>query len=172
MSAVKNKRGSSSKRGSALIEFSMLGIPILFVSISIFHISVGMWQFQTLEYAATATARYVSLHGATCASNGNACTITVGNIASYFLAQAIALDGASATLTLTDGSGSTVCNPVNSCTSNSTQFPNSSYNTVGLDITVKATSRLTNPLIMYWPPNSFADGDFTLGAVSSQRIAF
>lgn len=158
--------------GNSLIEFTLLGIPLLFITISLVAISVDMWEFHNLAFAAGETARYVTLHGKTCSQNGNSCTITVGNVATYFKGMALALDPGQTNLTLTDGSGSTSCNPVSTCTSSSTQFPNASYNSVGSDITIKATYTLKNPVALFWPPDTDKAGDFTVAAQSRQPILF
>ena len=145
---------------------------MLFVTISVVEVSIDMWQYQSLAYATEMTARYASMHGATCSQNGNTCTITVGNVATFFASQAMSLNTGSVSVTLTDGGGSTTCNPVNTCNSTSTQFPSSSHNSVGSDVTITATYTLKNPFAMYWPPNSDWAHDYLTGAKSRQRIMF
>jgi Flp pilus assembly protein TadG len=167
MKNARNRRG-----GNALIEFSLLGVPLMFVTISVVSISIDMWEFHNLAFATDATARYISMHGATCSANSNSCTITVGNVANYFETVGMALMHSTAVLYLTDGSGTTTCNPVSTCTSSSTQFPNASYNSVGSDIKVKATYVLKSPFPMYWPPRDDPPSDFTVAATSRQRILF
>ncbi|HTA42416.1 MAG TPA: hypothetical protein VK789_08215 [Bryobacteraceae bacterium] len=162
----------SSRSGSALIEFSILGIPMMFITISAISVSVDMWQFQSLSYATEVTARYISMHGATCGQNGNSCTITIGNAATYFESQAIALNSGSVNVSFTDGSGATACDPVSSCVSTATQFPSSGHNSVGSNITVSATYTVKNPIAMFWAPNADAVKDYTLGAQSKQQILF
>ena len=161
-----------SARGNALIEFTLLGIPIIFITISIVCVSLDMWQYHNLAYATDLTARRITLHGATCSANGNSCTITVASVASYFASQALALDQSQVNITLTDGSGPTTCIVGITCSSNLAQFPGASYNSVGSDVTVKATYILKDPLAMYWPPNRDAASDFTVAATSRQRIIF
>lgn len=165
-------RRTGRRRGNALIEFTLLGIPLTFMTISIVAISIDMWEFHNLAFATEATARYVTLHGATCAANSNSCTITVGNVATFFEGAGLALSSGSVIVTLTDGSGTTTCNPVSTCASSSTQFPNASYNSVGNDVTVSATYVLKNPVAIFWPPDSDPPHDFTVGAKSRQRILF
>lgn len=160
------------RSGQSLVEFTLMGIPMVFVTISVIYMSIGMWQFFSLAYASEMTARYVSLHGATCSQNGNTCTITVGNVATFFAAQAMALDTSKVIVKMTDGSGTTTCNPVSNCTSTSTQFPNTGNNSVGSDITITATYGVKSPLAMFWPPNIDWAHDYTVGALSRQRIMF
>ncbi len=146
---------------------------MVFVTISVVYVSLAMWQFHSLAYASEMTARYVSVHGATCAANGNTCTITVGNVATFFTSQAMALDASKVIVKMKDSSGTTTtCNPVNSCNSTSTQFPAASSNSVGSDITITATYGVKSPLAMFWPPDIDWAHDYTLGAQSRQRIMF
>jgi Flp pilus assembly protein TadG len=165
-------RNPKSRLGNALIEFVLVGVPIIFITISIVEVSIDMWEYHSLAYATEVTARYVTTHGATCSANGNSCTITIGNVATYFAAQALALDSSKVIVKITDGSGTTTCNPVNTCNSTATQFPNASYNSVGSDIKIVSTYILRNPLALYWPPDVDAAGTFTVGATSRQRIVF
>lgn len=166
-------RGRRSRRsGQSLVEFTLLGIPMVFITISAVAVSIDMWQFQSLSYATESTARYVTMHGATCSQNGNSCTITVGNVATYFAGQAIALDPGQVNVTLTDSSASTPCNPVSTCESSATQFPAAAANSVGSDVTVSATYTLKNPIAMFWAPNADAARDYIVGAKSRQQIIF
>jgi len=168
MTSLRNRRRS----GQSLVEFTLMGIPMVFVTISVVYMSIGMWQFHSLAYASDMTARYVSVHGATCGQSGNTCTITVGNVANFFATQAMALDTSKVIVKLKDGSGTTTCSAVSSCNSTSTQFPNASYNSVGSDITITATYGVKSPLAMFWPPDVDWAHDYTLGAQSRQRIMF
>ena len=151
----------------------MLGIPIICISLSIVMASLDMFQFHNLAWAVDSTARYISLHGAGCSQNGNSCTVTVGNIATYFEQQSLALNSGAAILKLTNNSGTvTTCNPVSSCASTSTTFPDSSNNAESDNVTVSATYILKNPFFLYWPPDSVSGGDYTVGATSQQMIVF
>ncbi len=164
----RNRRRS----GQSVVEFTLMGIPMVFVTVSVIYMSIAMWQFYSLAYASDMTARYVSVHGATCAANGNTCTITVGNVATFFASQAMSLDSSKVIVKLKDGSGTTTCSPLNSCTSTATQFPSSSANSVGSDITITATYGVKSPLAMFWPPDIDWAHDYSVGAQSRQRIMF
>ena len=100
------------RRGNALIEFTLLGVPLLFITISIVAVSIDMWEFHNLAYSVEQTARYVTVHGATCTQNTNSCTITVGNVATYFKTQALALDPTQVIVMITDGSGTTTASSI------------------------------------------------------------
>ena len=45
---------SRGRTGSTLIEFTLVGIPLIFVLISTFEMARGMWNYQTLAYAVRA----------------------------------------------------------------------------------------------------------------------
>jgi hypothetical protein len=134
---------------------------------------IDMWQFFTLSYATAQTARFASLHGATCSANSNTCTITRAAVATYFESQALALSTSSTVMRITDGSGTVTCNPVTSCPSATSQFPAASHNAVGSNITVSATYPLSNPIFMFWPgAGEVNPATFTVGATSTQEILF
>jgi Flp pilus assembly protein TadG len=159
----------SSRRGNALVEFAFVGVPMILLTVSTVSIALEMWQYSSLSYATEATARYVTTHGADCSQNGNSCTITVGNVATYFANQALGIGGSQVTLYLTDNSGTTTCSPpFTSCETSSTTFPASSANSVGSNITIKATFPVNSPMAMFW----ISSGSYTLGATSTQQIVF
>lgn len=172
MRALNRLTRSSARRGTALIEFTLLGIPLLCVTTSVMSIGLDAWQYWSLAYATDNTARYISMHGATCSQNNNVCTITTGQIASFFESQSMALSSASVDVTLTDSSGTTTCNPVSNCASGSAFFPANTANSVGSDITVQATYKLTNPITMFFGNNHVTGNDYTVGAKSKVRIQF
>jgi hypothetical protein len=161
------------RRGSALIEFTLVGIPIIFLTISVFSISIDMWEFHELPHAVEMTARYASTHGQGCTQSGNTCGITVGGLVTYFEGQNISLLPSLVNVTFTDGGGSIPCAPLTGCASSSVTFPRTSYNAPGQDVTVSATYTLRNPVAIFWPSNAQGVWQaFTVGATSRQRILF
>ena len=54
------------RRGATMLEMTLVGIPTIFILISIFEISRGIWMYETLAYAAKAGVRFASVHGADC----------------------------------------------------------------------------------------------------------
>lgn len=80
------------ERGSNLIEFTMVAIPLIFVIISVFEISRGMWVYQTLAHSIRETARYSIVRGKNCQTNGNACGSTISQIAGQVQYHGIGLD--------------------------------------------------------------------------------
>jgi Flp pilus assembly protein TadG len=166
-----DRKKTRSRRGATMVEFTLLGIPTIFLFTSILTCSIDMWQFFTLSYAVDQTARYAATHGAGCASS---CTITRADVATYLEGQAIALSPSLTTMVLNDGSGAITCNPVTACPSGTSQFPSSGHNTAGTNtVTITVTYALTNPFAMFWPSaGSVRPGTFTVGGKSTQVVLF
>jgi len=163
----------SQRSGSTLIEFTLVGIPLIFMMMSILMTAIGMWQFESLAYGAQSTARFIAMHGRTCTQDGNSCIVTVSDVAAYFSGQTIALDPAKANITLKSASTTTSCRPIASCIGNSAQFPSAADNGVNFDVTVTASYGVVNPLAMFWPGTTpVGSGTFDLYATSRQRITF
>ncbi|HEU5021434.1 MAG TPA: hypothetical protein VFT60_06070 [Bryobacteraceae bacterium] len=158
-----------------MIEFTLVGIPAIIICTCVLTCAIDMWQLYTLSYAVDQTARYAALHGNTCSTGSNNCTITRAEVAAYFQNQAIALAPASTTMILNDGSGAVTCNPVSSCPSSSSRFPAAGHNspTTPDMVTVQATYQLLNPIFMLWPGSgSVAATRFTVGATSRHPVVF
>lgn len=59
-------RCRTSQSGSSLIEFTLVGIGLVFVLISIFEMARGMWIYHTLAHASKEATRFLIVHGAEC----------------------------------------------------------------------------------------------------------
>ncbi len=66
------------KRGVTILEFSLAGIPALFVFISTIEMALGMWQYHTLGYAMKDATRTIISRGQGCQMTGNSCGSTIG----------------------------------------------------------------------------------------------
>jgi hypothetical protein len=165
------------RRGSTLVEFTLVGIPVIFLFTSTMTCAIDMWQLFTLSYAVDQTARYAAVHGSTCSSGSNACTISQSDVAEFFQKQALALDPALTTLVLNDGSGALSCSPITECPSPSDRFPSAGHNSpTGSSpdrVTIQVSYPLLNPIFMFWPgAGSVRAGRFTVGATSTQQVMF
>jgi Flp pilus assembly protein TadG len=161
------------RRGSSLIEFTLVGIPVIFVTASIVNASIAMWQFSNMAYAIQVTDSYVVLHGRGCTEHGNTCSLTVGTVASMIATQAPSLDTSKLKVTLQTNSASVVCEPLSNCLSNTTQFPSSTDNAVNFDVKIVATYPFTSPVAMFWPgAGSEGSSTIRLGATTRQTIQF
>jgi hypothetical protein len=156
-----------------MLEFALLGVPIVFITLSAFEASLAMWRYHTMAEVVQVGARYITAHGLGCASP-NTCQITVGNIVSVITTSGVGLDTSKLSVTLTSANASVPCSPVSSCSSNSTIFPQTGDNSPGMDIQVSATYPIDNPIAMVWPGTHSVPmtGVLTLGATSTQRMVF
>lgn len=170
--------------GSTILEFTLVGIPMIFIWISTFEMARGMWNYHTLQYAVKMTATYAAHHGATCGSP-NSCSVNVSDIVTAFQNAAIGIPMSQTALTLTTASGAvTTCNPVSTCSTSSswsTQWPpsSSSDNAVGKDIYVRADYTFTSALALFVPGHgsvrfgsSLGAGKFDFPGYSHQQILF
>jgi Flp pilus assembly protein TadG len=177
--------------GQSLVEFTLVGIPIVFVLISIFEISRGMWMFHTLAYAAKAGIRYATVHGFNCTQSPNACSVTIGpysnntadcttvppssnlTLATVIWCAGVGLDPDTTQLTFTDGLGVKTTCYLSACTATPNPWPPASANLVGYTISVQITAPFKSALAMFWPgarPVSFTQTLFP--ASSSDTIKF
>ena len=157
------------------MEFTLVGIPLICGLISTVEMARGMWIYHTQAFAINEGARYVVAHGTHCTSNGNSCTVTVGQIASRIAASGSGLIPALWNVTLLSGSGSNnvTCNPLSNCLTNSTVWPPSPDNTVGTGIAVMGSYPFASALVMFFPSTGTTSfGIYNLPAYSRQIILF
>ncbi len=69
------------RAGNSLLEFTLVGIPVIFILISTVEISRGMWIYHSLAYALKEATRYTAVHGNDCQVEKNSCTIRIRDIA-------------------------------------------------------------------------------------------
>lgn len=169
------KRRRQGQRGNSLIEFTLVGIPLIFVLISIFEIARGMWLYHTIEYAVTEGTRYAAVHGADCTLPGNNCRVTIGNIAGVIQYAGAGLVPAQLTLTFTPNkiNGPITCTLQN-CLASSTVWPPDSDNLPGMDVTISATYPFSSAIAMFWPGAGagMTFPTFNIPATSRERIQF
>jgi Flp pilus assembly protein TadG len=173
------------QRGQSMVEFTFVGIPLIFVLISIFEVSRGMWMYHTMAYAVKVGVRYAIVHGANCdplkLSLGNNCQVKLGpssdatSIAGVIRNAGVGLVPTTTLLTFTSLAGATTPCTLDTVTTPcpATVWPPTGSNDISDQITIKITTPFTSGIAMFWPgsrPNSF--GSFILGAQSSDRIQY
>ena len=162
------------RRGATILEFTLIGIAMIFVIISFFEMARGMWAYQTLAYAVREGTRYAAMHGKDCASP-NTCQVTVAQIVGVIKSAAVGIDASTTTVTLTPASGSATSNTMSNLLSNSTIWPPSTAYAPGQSVTISASYPFRTVLAMFWvgagsPANS--SQTFHLGATSSEPIQY
>jgi hypothetical protein len=132
-----------------------------------------MWQYHTMAETVQVAARYIVTHGLSCSQNGNTCSITVGNIATSMASTGVGLDPSKLNVSLVGATNTVTCNPLNTCTTNSTVFPEGNDGAVGNNIQVTVSYPIDNPFTIFWPGGAnVVSNNITLAANSLQRIMF
>ena len=162
-----------SQRGNALVEMTLVGIPLMFVLISTFEIARGMWLYQTLAYAAGEGVRYARVHGKNCGTVAfitNTCLTSRQQIALEIRKAGIGLDLAQTTLTFQAGNSTTTC-LLNGCPAD--VWPPSGADGIGTPLRIDIVTPFYSALAMFWPgatPVSFTRALLSAGA--SDRVQF
>jgi Flp pilus assembly protein TadG len=162
------------QRGSAMIEFTLVGIPMIFILISVFEISRGMWNYHTLAYAVKEGTRYAIVHGSDCSSDPqNSCGVTLGQVAQKIQDAGIGLDPSPLRLTFTSSGNAVTCT-LNACLGNATVWPQAPLNTPGSTVAISASLPFQSALAMFWPGAGSGTNfpTFNLTAGSSDIIQF
>ena len=173
----------SKQLGQSLVEFTLVGIPMLFVLISVFEVSRGMWMYNTLAHAAKAGVRYAIVHGIDCTKNGNNCRVQIGpsnntcnntngTIAEVIRCAGVGLDPQNTTVTFISTQGTLGPYSLNAVPAG-TWWPPDDGNLKGQPLTIELRVPFNSAIAMLWPgsaPVSFASG--TLPASSSDQIQF
>lgn len=159
--------------GQSLIEFTFVGIPLMFVLISIFEISRGMWVYHTLAHATKTAARYSIVHGQNCvAPAANTCAVTIGTIAQQFQNAGVGLDLATTSINFIDNGGTVTCT-LSACLGNSTTWPTASGNAPSQVITIEATTPFKSAIALFWPGATPVNvAAVVLPARASERVVF
>ena len=164
------------RRGSSLVEFVLVGVPSIFLIISVVEIGRGMWNYHTLARAVNVGARRAAVHGQGCTIGANTCTVSVGTIATAIQTAGIGLLTSNFNLQLTTASGAvTTCNPISACTGSTTTWPpaTNNDNVAGRNVTISAQYSFNSLLAMFWPGvGASTFGPYTFPAATTQPILF
>ena len=142
------------RRGSATLEMTLVGIPLIFALISIFEVSRGMWIYHTLAYAIKEGTRYTIVHGANCdpkVNTANNCQVSVGEIAQVIQKAAVGLDPGTLQVRMQSLSDDTALTSLSSLLVSTTIFPTSPGNQQGSPITFSAQYPFQSAIGMFWP---------------------
>src|SRR5690348_16143504 len=144
--------------GSATLEMTLVGIPMIFVLVSVIEMARGMWIYHTLAYSIREGTRFTIVHGVDCGVSPNACTKTVADIAAVIRDAAVGLDPGQMKVrmeSLTDDTGvdgnGLPSTTLTSALSNTAQFPSSGGDSLQAPITFTATYPFQSAIAMFWP---------------------
>ncbi len=140
------------RKGNSLLEFTLAGIPLIFVLISIFEIARGMWIYTTLAYAVKEATRLaiVKGRGYVYAQLTNT-PVPVSRIVQEIRIAGVGLDPNELNVTLTSEGGSINCNPITACAGNATQWPPVFQNGRNRPVSIEAVFPFRSALAMFWP---------------------
>ncbi len=141
----------SSRKGNTLIEFTLVGIPLIFVVVSTFEVARGMWLYHSLVYSIKLATRFASLHGQNCTIEPNHCAVTVGDIAQLIRSAGSGLDPSRMNVVFTDNTGSTLTCSMTDCLSDDTPWPPNNANMPGMRIGISAKYTFRSAISMFWP---------------------
>lgn len=167
-------RRTPGTKGATILEFSLVGIGLIFVVISFFEIARGMWTYHTMSYAVREGARYAAVHGKSCASPAS-CLVTVAQIAAVVKAAGPGLDPDNTTLTLTPAAGSATSDTItNLLGDTATDWPPVSSYAPGQPVKISATYPFRTFLALFWMGQGTVNDSqvFQLGASSTELIQF
>jgi Flp pilus assembly protein TadG len=167
-------RSRRSQAGRSILEFTLVGIPLIFVLISFFELARGMWTYHTLAYAVREGTRYSAFRGRGCASP-NTCQVTIGQTSAVIRSAGPGLDPALVTLTFSPASGTVVRGTMQSLLTNTATWPPSTSNAVGQNIQISAAYPFNSVLAVVWPGSGRAFSSIRvvwLGASSQEGVQF
>jgi Flp pilus assembly protein TadG len=177
-----SSRRRKSQRGGSLIEFTFVGIPLMFVLISIFEASRGMWTYNLLAHAIKEGTRYAIVHGNTyytlCTANGGSgCTKTVGDVATAVNNAGPGLIPAQVVNFTVSQNGTAIatCATLSACLSNATALTSFDPNNPNSNlISVSAQVQFRSAIALFWtgagPGMTFPA--FNLPASSQDTVVF
>jgi len=178
-------RSRRRRRGNSLIEFTLVGIPVIFLLISVFEVSRGMWMYHTLASAIREGTRYAIAHGNSCNIYPNRCASRIRDIAARIRDRAVGIPPAqmrnvrfiSATRTIS-------CETLASCLDGTVSgavywpagAPGSTIDMGGnrrVAIEITAEYRFQSMIAMFWPGSRGINfGSFLLPASSRELIQY
>jgi len=172
------------QRGSQTLEFTLLGIPLIFLLFSIANMSFAMLTLHTLQESIEQGARFASTRGSSCSSGTNSCTVKIQQIADVIASAAAGISATKLKITFTPPAGGTTvtCSNLNACVSSCSSgcngsrtlsWPDGTNNTPGQDIIIAADCTLVAPMFMFWTGSAPTRiSSTTFHATSRQRLMF
>ncbi|MGE5646411.1 MAG: TadE/TadG family type IV pilus assembly protein [Acidobacteriota bacterium] len=176
------------RRGNSLIEFTLVGIPLIFVLISIFEMARWAWTYHTLAYSMKEGVRYAIVHGTNCSIAPNSCYVTIRDISRKIADAGVGLDLSLLTnVTFTSATRTLTCSTLQACLAGgsagstvwpalppgSTGYPDEGGN-AGSEIRITAQYPFSSAISMLWPgaKGSVVFGTYTFPASSSEGIQY
>jgi hypothetical protein len=172
----------NTRRGSSLLEFTLIGIPLMFTLIATFELARGMWLYHTMAYALRDATRYAIVHGNNCRDLPNACGKTVGDVAAVIRDSGVGLLPSDLTISMETAVGPVV-NPgsqvgpakLTALLVSTTVFPpTGSGGGTTSDVVIRGSYEFRSALAFFWPGAGagWVPGVIHFGAISREKIQF
>ncbi len=140
-------------RGNATIEFTLVGIPLVFVLISTIEMARGMWIYHTLAYAVKEGTRYAVTRGQNNPTNPR--PTTVQTVCNVIVQAGTGLLPEDLTLKFTSAGGSTPFYPANACPDATPWPPGDNRSAIdnqpGQTISISGYYPFASAISMFWP---------------------
>jgi Flp pilus assembly protein TadG len=164
-------------RGNAVVEFTLLGIPLICVLISTFEMARGMWNYHTLAFAVKEGVRYAVVHGQDCTMPPNACAATISRIGKVIKYAGTGIPAGSVTLTFTDANGTATTCALNDCIAayDADAWPPPTANAPGQKLKISGSYQFSSAIVMVWPGAQQSvnpPGVINLSATSSESVQY
>ncbi|HSB14661.1 MAG TPA: TadE/TadG family type IV pilus assembly protein [Bryobacteraceae bacterium] len=169
MPDCKNKR-----RGDVMLEFTLVGIPLIFILISVVEMARGMWTYHTLAHAVKEGTRYAIVHGYNCSLAPNNCQVTVAQIAQRVREAGVGLMPNELRIELRSEGDTVLCSTLDNCLTNNNFWPVYPNSQIGQRVTINGTYPFRSAIAMFWPGagGGMNFGTFLLPASSTETIQF
>jgi Flp pilus assembly protein TadG len=173
--------------GNALLEFTLVGIPVIFILISTVELSRGMWIYHTLAYSLKEGTRYAVVHGNDCQTDKNSCSVQIRDIAKVIQSAGMGLIPEQlANVNFTTSTRTVTCSTLAACvaagSTGDTYFPTATPGTsprdpgadVGQAVTITAQYPFDSAISMLFPSGGgrMVFPGFVLPGESSEQVRF
>ncbi len=168
-----------------MLEFTLVGIPLIFALVSIFEMSRGMWMYHTLASAIKDGVRFAIVHGNDCNLTPSNCAVRVRDVAARIRDYAIGIPPQEIhNVTFVTRTRTVTCTTLADClgAGGSQYWPAAAPGGVVDDggeamfgwVRISATYTFRSALSMFWPGAGRGQnfGTFVFPAVSEEMIQY
>lgn len=164
------KSPRTKRRGSSMVEFALVFLPLVTLLLGVFELGRAMWTFHSVSAAVKNATRYTIVRGAGCAAEYTGCSPSVSDVAAEIRSSSLGLDQSRLRITFEAGSQTVSCASLSACLSDSQYWPAWPNNSVGRTVTVTGEYPFHTFLFSFWP--AMNRSGLTMSSKSSEVIQF
>ena len=138
------------RRGSSMIEFALIFLPLVVLLTGVFEIGRAMWTYHSVSAAVKRAARYTVVRGSSCAAESSGCAPSVADVAAVIRQEAAGLEPERVSLTLEAGAQTIQCSKLTDCLADSSYWPAAPNNAVGRMVSISAEYSFDTFLFAFW----------------------